>query len=62
MDSRRATWHFEKYRNQKLDIMKGSTPSKTEKGAGSRGGVGHVKAPASPTRVRVRRIKEKERM
>jgi hypothetical protein len=37
-----------------------STPSETKKGAGSRGGVGNVKAPASPTRVRVRRIKERE--
>jgi hypothetical protein len=33
---------------QKLDLVEGSTPSETKKGAGIRGGAGNVEAPGSP--------------
>jgi hypothetical protein len=39
---------------QMLEFVKGSTPSKTEKGTGSRGGASNVEAPGSPWSERVR--------
>jgi hypothetical protein len=46
-----------------MDTAEGSTPSETKEGAGSRGGIGNVKAPASLARERKReRERERERM
>jgi hypothetical protein len=47
----RISCHIAK--EQELDTVEGSTPSKTEIGTGSRGGVGKVEAPGSPWSERV---------